>query len=67
MMRKSSEHHAGHCHHGKAEDDIACVPRLVRHVRHVRLVRMSGAVVTHDADADQHERREHDHHTSEDQ
>ena len=30
MMRKSSEHHAGHSDHGKAEDDIACVVRLVR-------------------------------------
>jgi hypothetical protein len=51
MMRKPSEHHAGHNDHGKAEDDIACVVRLVRPVR------VSGAVVTRDTDADQHERR----------
>jgi hypothetical protein len=61
MMRKPSEHHAGHNDQEEAEDDIACVVRLVRPVR------MSGAVVTRDTDADQHERREHDRHTTEDQ
>ncbi len=61
MMREASEHHAGHGDHGKAEHDIACVVGLVRPVR------VSGAVVTDDTDADQHERREHDHHTTEDQ
>ena len=61
MMRKPSEHHAGCNDHGKAEDDIARV------VRHVRPVGATGAVVTRDTDADQHERREHAHHTTEDQ
>jgi hypothetical protein len=61
MMRKSSEHHAGHSDHGKAEDDIAYVVRLVRPVR------VSGTVVTRNTDADQHERCEHDHQTPEDQ
>jgi hypothetical protein len=61
MMGKPSEHHAGHNGHGKTEDDVACVVRLVR------LVRVSGAVVTRDTDADQHERRQRDHHTTEDQ
>ncbi len=51
MMRKPSEHNTGHSDHGKAEDDIACVVRLVRPVQ------VSGAVVTRDTDADQHERR----------
>lgn len=61
MMRKRSEHHAGHSDQGKAENDISCVVRLVRPVR------MSGAVVTRDTDGDQHERRENDHATTEDQ
>jgi hypothetical protein len=61
MMRKPSEHHAGHSDHGKAEDDIACVVRLVRPVR------VSGPVVTRDTDAYQHERHQHDHRTTEDQ
>ncbi len=51
MMRKPSEHQGAHSDHDKAEDDITCVVWLVRPVR-----RVSGAVVTHDTDADQHER-----------
>jgi len=60
-MRKPAEHHTGHNGHGKTEDDIACVVRLVRPVR------VSGAVVACDTDADQHERRQRDHHSTEDQ
>ena len=50
MMRKPSEHNAGYSDHGKAKDDVPCVVRLVRPVR------ASGAVVTRDTDADEHER-----------
>jgi len=61
MMRKPSEHHGGNNGHGKPEDDIACVVRLVRPPR------VTGAVVTRDTDADQHERRQCGRHTNEDQ
>jgi hypothetical protein len=50
MMRKPSEHQTGDNDHDKAEDDIACFVRLGRPVR------MGGAVVTHDTDANQHQR-----------
>ena len=61
MMREPSEHHAGRNGHGKTDDDIACV------VRSVRPVRVTGSVVPRNADADQQERPQRDHHTREDQ
>jgi hypothetical protein len=61
MMRQLSEHQAGHNGHGETEKDIARV------VRRVLAPGVSGAVVTRDTDADQHERCQRDHHTAEDQ
>jgi hypothetical protein len=60
-MRKQTEHHAGYNGHGKTEDDIASVVRLVGPFL------VSGAVVTRDTGADQRERRQRDHHSTEDQ
>jgi hypothetical protein len=61
MMRKPTEHQAGHNGHDKTEDDIACVVHLMGSVP------VSGAELTRDTDADQDERRQRDHHTAEDQ
>jgi hypothetical protein len=61
MVRKPTEHQAGHNGHGKTEDDIACVVRLMRPIP------VSGAELTRDSDADQDEGRQRDHHTAEDQ
>ena len=60
-MRKPAEYRAGYNGHGKTENDIASVVRLVGPVL------VSRAVVTRDTDADQRERRQRDHHSTEDQ